>query len=224
MKARMMLSVVAMGCALVALPASAQLGAEAHGEQLVVDGVTPGAKVAVMAMAYQYPGVILHAWTPFLYAQDDDGDGRVSVAYGGAIPHGAVFAAADITAGSVVLATAEGTQPRVSTDKSVTLAPLPDSKTQGLEVAGRFVVMLVVRPGVGAWQAVAGDGGRGDADGASNGKVLIAPGSLLRWIGATGPPAEYLDGDSVVAFETLTRDLITTTLGDRGGSAGAAVK
>lgn len=224
MKARMMLSILTIGCALLALPVSAQLRVEAQGDQLVVNGVTPGGEVVVMAVAYEWPRVILHVSTPFLRGRDDDGDGSASVAYGGTIPRGAVLATADLSAGALTLTTAEGAQPPVRTDRSVTLASLPDSKVQGLEAQGRFVVMMVVRPGVAAWQAVVGDGGRADGDGISDGKVLVAPGSLSRWIGATGPPTEFQEGDVIVAFETLTKNLVTTTLGDQGGAGGAAAK
>jgi hypothetical protein len=224
MRASAMVAVVAMGCALLALPVSAQLRVQAQGDQLVVNGLTPGGEVAVMAVAYEWPRVILHVSTPFLRGQDDDGDGSASVAYGGTIPRGTVLATADLSAGAVSLTTVEGAQPLVRTDRTVTLASLPDLKVQGLEVQGRFVVIMVVRPGVGAWQAVAGDGGRSDADGVSDGKVLVAPASLSRWIGTTGPPAEFQDGDVVVAFETLTKDLVVTTLGGQGVGGGAAAK
>jgi hypothetical protein len=47
-----------------------------------------------------------------------------------------------------------------------------------VEIGRRLVIVLCVRPGVGAWALRVGDGGPGDADGVADGTVRVGVGEL----------------------------------------------
>jgi len=87
-----------------------------------------------------------------------------------------------------------------------------------LAIKGRLVAVMVARPGVGAWQAIAGDGGASDADGVSNGTILLVPESFRAADGVVAPPAEFRGGDTVVTIETRTREISVTVLGEPSGA------
>jgi len=53
-----------------------------------------------------------------------------------------------------------------------------------LELRRRFAYLLLVRPGVGAWQLRVGDGGESDEDGEPDGTLRAALSDLARGLGA----------------------------------------
>ncbi len=79
----------------------------------------------------------------------------------------------------------------------------------GLSSTSESLVVLVARPGVGAWFGRVVDGGALDADGGSDGRTSIAP-ALLRAASlrmAQEPPSRLLAGDLTVAIDLHTLEV-----------------
>lgn len=74
-------------------------------------------------------------------------------------------------------------------------------KLKHVELPFDYVYTVVVRPGVGAWEAVAGDGAEGDDDQRLDGKIEIKPARLRKRKDAGSPSLdEYRSGDVLAVF------------------------
>lgn len=69
--------------------------------------------------------------------------------------------------------------------------------------------MLVVRPKEGAWHLRAFDGGRGDADTARNGKLVLIPAEASVIRGAP-PPQRLKKGDLVAIIDPGRMEIYVT--------------
>lgn len=151
------------------------------------------------------------------------GEARFSLEDGGAVPLKSVWAIVDLESGAFAVAAPPGFR----------LRPLP-FPGRAFEVGAPGVVnrlrheleslyLLVVRPGVGAWQLEAWDRGPKDRSGADDGRVLTSLEDLepLEPAGPD-PPERFAGGDLIVVVEPAElRYYATRLLGAPAPGGGA---
>jgi hypothetical protein len=138
---------------------------------LVASGVTPKGKVAWFGVARELEDYAATLVRRDQILEDEDGDGKVRLDIGKPVPAQSVWVAVDLTSGAYAVAVPEGSR--------AAELPMPGrnpgrggaGKPEWVEVNRRFLEIAVVRPGQGAWALTAGDGGRADDDGASDGST-----------------------------------------------------
>ena len=114
---------------------------------------------------------------------DDDGDGAVRLELGQEVPLRSIWFAVDLATGETGVATPPGF-PLLEVDLPGEAIPAALNR---LELQRRFAYLLLVRPGVGAWQLRVGDGGESDEDGEPDGTLRAALSSLTP-VEEGGPP------------------------------------
>jgi len=212
--------------ALVALaaPAGAQLGLSVAGSRLQVTGVSPGGRVALFGIVRDFSNIAPVVSTRFASAADDDGDGQVSLDLASPPPAQSKFFAVDIRSGEFVGATPAGRTPLMASAAAARSVVSVSARTGRLGVALRLADVVLVRPDVGAWQKVAGDGGAGDEDGIPDGTITLAASSFADPGGSVAAPAGFQRGDVVVAIDTHTGAAYATVIEGAGAAGDGAGK
>lgn len=127
---------------------------------------------------------------------DTDGDGVITFTPR-RIPRRSVWVAVDVENGAYGIASPSGELP----------SPLPvgDEAWRGgrtdLEVARRYLEVLLVRPRVGAWTKRATDGGPQDDDGRYNGTSRLRLEKMDRLLGDSGGPPFAAPKDLLVVVD-----------------------
>ena len=191
--------------ALLAVTWSAPVSAQPEltlAPETVSIAVPAGGRVAVVGLMRQVHGVIagFERWEGIV--ADDDGDGLVEIVLERAAnPEWSQWIAVDLASGewstagrSVAAEPARPVATAVEQAAGSPLWPVPEG----------IVEVLVVRPGegegAGAWGGGVWDGGSADGDGAADGSVGVAPGTL-RPVGDSPPaPESYAAGDVLIAL------------------------
>jgi hypothetical protein len=92
-----------------------------------------------------------------------------------------------------------------------------DNKGQLKKLISRlpFTYLVLVRPGEGAWEMTAGDGGKDDHDHQVDGKIELSPDDL-RPIGhdAPAPPDQFRKGDVILLFAPQDNTYFFARLGE----------
>src|SRR5436305_11879570 len=125
-----------------------------------------------------------------LMLTDDDGDGTVRLDLGKEVPLRSVWVAVDFATGQVAVAAAEG-YPLRRVDWRGEGIVRGNSHADRVEDARTFAEVLLVRPGVGAWQLTVGDGSSSDDDGAADGRIAAALDQMTQVAGTTTPPVRF---------------------------------
>ena len=180
----------------------------------VVSGLEPSTQVTwlwVDRRLDDYAAIITHGTeiTP-----DSDGDGKVELEVPAGISPLSVWVAVDLATGTVATASPEGFKPPPITapDAPELLAPAPaDTHLQAL--AG-IVRALVVRPGSGAWQTLAGDGTALDIDLEQDGTITLDLAQLEPIADSPAPPETFAAGDVVVFIDAETLGFFQATVTD----------
>jgi hypothetical protein len=106
---------------------------------------------------------------------DDDGDGTVSLDLGEEVPFRSLWVAVDLATGQVTAAAPAGYPLRLVSWRGQGIVR-SSARADRVEDACTFAEVLLVRPGVGAWQLTVGDGSSSDDDGAADGRIAAALG------------------------------------------------
>lgn len=77
-----------------------------------------------------------------------------------------------------------------------------------------WVEAICVRPGRGAWRLFVVDGARLDADGASDGKTVIAAGNMKKLAGKDASPAAFHKNDILVMVDPRTMSVMATEVAE----------
>ena len=125
---------------------------------------------------------------------DDDGDGAVRLELGREVPLRSIWFAVDLATGETGVATPPGF-PLLEVDLPGEAIPAALNR---LELNRRFAYLLLVRPGVGAWQLRVGDGGESDEDGEPDGTLRAALSSLTPVEEGGPPPPERFSPQDVL--------------------------
>jgi hypothetical protein len=128
---------------------------------------------------------------------DVDGDGAAFVEEFDGVAANSVWAAVDLASGAFALATPG--------DFPIREVAFPGrgigAALRSLEHEGLFADVVWVRPGVGAWELTAKDGGPADSDAEPNGRVRFAV-EAFEALGSSPPaPERFGPGDVLVAIE-----------------------
>lgn len=125
---------------------------------------------------------------------DEDGDGTVRLELDREVPLRSIWFAVDLATGETGVATPEGF-PLLEVELPGEAIP---AALNGLELRRRFAHLLLVRPGVGAWQLRVGDGGESDEDGEPDGTLRAALSSLSPLQEGGPPPPERFSPKDVL--------------------------
>jgi hypothetical protein len=139
----------------------------------IASDLSPGTDTAWLWVDHRlddYASIVTHGTeiTP-----DADGDGQVELEVPAGISPLSVWVTVDLATGAVATASPEGFKPPpiVPPDVPGLLAPAPADTH--LQAPARIVRALVVRPGSGAWQTLAGDGTALDTDLEQDGAITL---------------------------------------------------
>lgn len=196
---------VASALALAAFATEAQTSpavAIQVGEQTVtVSNVTPGGAVVLFTCARTSRQGRTHVQRRAVTLRDEDGDGTIQFTPDGGVPLRSVWTATDFTSG----ATVAGAHPRFPLVVNELAASSFKKDAEGaigrLERQIRRLLILVVRPGTGAWMLFARDGAEGDADLMENARVSLDFAAARPIEGKTAAPRHLKADDVVVAID-----------------------
>ena len=142
-------------------------------QAIVIDGVTPSGEIAVFSIARRQ---VSHHFAESMgrkfLLRDEEGTGRIRFDLGRAVEPTAVWAVVDIATGRQSIVTL-GTSPTAARLPNGALKHSHGAQKAHLRIALPAAEVLVVRPGSGAWFAVAGDGGKLDSDGRADGGTSL---------------------------------------------------
>lgn len=184
-----------------------------HEQVVTVSNVTPGGAVVLFTCARTSREGRTHVQRQTVTLHDEDGDGVVQFTPDRGVPLRSVWTATDLASG----ATAAGAHPRFPLVVRELAAASFRKDAQGaiarLERDTRRLLLLVVRPGTGAWMLFARDGAEGDADRAKNARVSIDFASARTVHGHTAAPKHLQPADVVMAVDPNHLDVWVTRIG-----------
>lgn len=183
---------------LLALSGSARadsLAIELTPRELRVTGATPGASVIVTGYEER-----LHASQQSRIRRQRidlaDAQGVVIRQFASDIAPRSFWIAVDVATGAVAAATPVGGLP-------LSQRPIPDdllkkdNNGQLKKLVSRlpYASFLLVRPGEGAWELIAGDGGVTDGDHSVDGKIETDLDQMEPMVAVSAPPKKFEEGD-----------------------------
>jgi hypothetical protein len=165
-------------CLLLAAPLAAANPPEIafEPEAVVANGIDPQARVVWFSVAREISRQATNIVSRYEI-------GSVRLELGQEVPLRSIWFAVDLATGETGVATPPDF-PLLEMDLPGGAIPAALNR---LELRNRFAYLLLVRPGVGAWQLRVGDGGDSDEDGEPDG-ILRAALSSLAPIEEGGPP------------------------------------
>jgi hypothetical protein len=210
------LSLTAAGAA----PLPAELSVAVEGAAVVVSGLAPGGQVALLGA--QRTDFAYHSRTETRRSleTDADQDGVVRREFEQAVPWKSVWLAVALGTGAWAAAVPAGFPQAEFPLAASQVTAEPGGASERLHLAERRVEVLHLRPGVGAWAGSAVEGGRGDADGESDGELEVDLAGLAA-LAEPGPPApgSLAPGDVVVVVnpEWLSFGVLSVGTAAEGG-------
>jgi hypothetical protein len=151
---------------------------------VVARGITSKGQAVWFSVAREISRRSIHVVPRHAVEVDDDGDGAVRLELEQEVPLRSIWFVVDLATGETAVATPEGF-PLLEMDLPGKAIPAALNR---LDLERRFAYLLLVRPGVGAWQLRIGDGGESDEDGEPDGTLRAALSSLAP-LQEGGPPA-----------------------------------
>lgn len=181
---------------LLALPVAAAAPPEITFEPdaVVARGISPKGQAVWFSVAREISRQATNVVPRQEILTDEDGDGTVRLELGREVPLRSIWFAVDLATGETGVATPEGF-PLLEVDLPGEAIP---AALNGLELRRRFAYLLLVRPGVGAWQLRVGDGGESDEDGEPDGTLRAALSSLAPLEEGGPPPPERFSPKDVL--------------------------
>jgi hypothetical protein len=177
---------LAVGLVLLASPLSAATPPEIsfEADSVVARGISPRGQAVWFSVAREISRRSINVVPRHAVMTDEDGDGTVRLELGQEVPLRSIWFAVDLATGETAVAVPEGF-PFLDMDLPGKAIPAALNR---LDLERRFAYLVLVRPGVGAWQLRVGDGGASDEDGEPDG-TLRAELSNLTSVQEGGPPA-----------------------------------
>lgn len=166
-------------------------------QSVTASGLTPGQTVVWLGVEHVIDDEYGHAIAQHYDLGTAAADGTARLDLSQAPAPSSLWIAVELDNGAYAVA-APGGLPvqRSSGGASFTQAvPGVADKPDSLSDVRSYVVGLVVRPGAGAWMFGAGDGGPLDADGATDGRLLLALNGLAPFPGSPAAPAKLQASD-----------------------------
>ena len=176
------------------------LSLEIVGDSVIASGTPVGSHVAFFDLSW-----VDHPWTQG-FSSDvreaySDKMNRATLKVETGIASNSVWAAVVLSDGQTAFAAAPGGTLHVEAMSSDQALIWEDKKIVALSVPGRFLEVLLVRPGGGVWSAVAGDGGASDAEGVVDGKITMSIDRFEAELGTRVQTSTLVAGDVVIAID-----------------------
>jgi hypothetical protein len=182
--------------------------------QVTVTNATPGGKVVFFGMARFAKNHRVTVRRFDKAVTDDDGDGKVVLEIGETLPWKTIFAAVDFTSGRYGLTTT-GDFPLMTIPFEKEIMVPNNGQLNRLIIERRYLDLVLVRPGVGVWGQILGDGNKFDEDGTGDGKVV---GNVERSIsiGDKVPaPKKFDKGDIVLLIDSQRMQSYAVEVGSK---------
>lgn len=179
-----------------------QMSVTFNGKTITATGATPRGQVIFFGESQEDAEYTSITYSHYERFADADTSGSAHVDLNTDVVPSSIWAVVDIASGSyVVLAPAGGARKSLAVQGNL-LRKSAGGDTTGLDIPFEMASILVVRPGVGAWEAMAADGGAADEKGHKHGKV-ITPISQLHAVRdpKLKPISTLQGGDVVVVIE-----------------------
>jgi hypothetical protein len=206
----------AVVCALGAAPLAAQpLALEFEPGLVRVSGLAPGGSAALLGVARVYEKLQTSVVRVHELLVDDDADGTVELLFERerVTTPNSIWVAADLASGSWLAAA----PPSGALVDGETLAPAVETVNGGaflhLALESKSAEILFVRPGEGAWRALASDGAWGDGDESRDGRLRVVREVFRPLGGEAAAPNHWTANDLVVAIEPDTLRVVARRVG-----------
>jgi hypothetical protein len=205
----------------LAAPVSSEtvVAIELEGDSVRVTGATPGGKVVVFSVARETELHPVRVVRRDAIVPDTEGGGEITFELDREVPWQSVWVAVDLESGAFELATPQGFELREVPMPADAMRPAAggvDSLADDREV----LELLLVRPGLGAWGGIVGDGGVNDATGASNGRVALRL-SRLSPVGDSPEltPQVFRPGDVVIGIDPRRLEIYAVRVAPAWGAS-----
>lgn len=176
-------------------------------ETIKVEGFTPGGSVIWFGVSRErvtWPTKV----TRFTRVTQADQRGSTVLDLDRPVPTNSIWVAVDLFTGAAIGGTPEGYPLRRAVFSAETLGGARGAGSEALKEPRAFLEILLVRPGGGAWSASVGDGGASDADGQTNGVIVLPYANLLPIFDSGIAPTELAIGDRIVAIDPGRMELL----------------
>lgn len=195
-------------------PAASDLTVVIDGAHVNVANATPGGKVVFLGIGRFVKGYRVTVRRFDKTVSDDDQNGKVVLDIGEKIPWKTIFVAIDYTSGRFAIATPDGF-PLLPIQFKKDFMVANNGQLDHLVFEHRFLDMLLVRPGVGVWGQLLGDGNKFDEGSKGDGKVV---GNVARSVplgGDVPAPKKFDKGDVLVLIDSLHMQAYAVEVGSK---------
>ncbi len=186
---------------LIGLPSDATPSLSVEADRVIASGLAAHGEAILLSVSRQripWMHRIVHR-TDLL--TDSDGDGEISLRLDDPVADQSLWILVDLTTGGWIAATPNGGAPRHV--DSVLAADTSRAAGRSEVSADRQQLhLMVVRPGIGAWQARLSDGGASDFDGASDGRLQATLGDLAPIGASPAAVSRFQPGDLLVGIDS----------------------
>lgn len=204
-----------VGSLLAAPLAAAPLAVTFEPGVVRVSGLAPGGSAALLGVSRVYENLRTSVVRVHELLVDDDADGTVELWFERerVTTPNSVWVAVDAATGVWLTAT----PPSGELVDGTTLAPAVETVNGGaflhLALESKSAEILFVRPGEGAWRALASDGAWGDGDESRDGRLRVVREVFRPLAGEAEAPNHWTANDLVVAIEPDTLRVLARRVG-----------
>jgi hypothetical protein len=203
---------LAIGLVLLAVPLSAatppQISFEP--EAVVARGISPKGQAVWFSVAREISRRSTNVVPRHAIVADEDGDGTVRLELEQEVPLRSIWFVVDLATGETAVAVPEGF-PLLEMELPRRAIPAALNR---LDLERRMAYLLLVRPGVGAWQLRVGDGGASDDDGEPDGTLRATLSSLTPVKeGGPPPPDHFSPRDVLLVIDPERMESATVKIG-----------
>ncbi len=203
---------------LLAVPSGAAPVPRIERDRIVARAVTPGGQVVLVGLGKGRANGLGALMTCIRSQSDSDWDGTIDFepcSHAGApklrIPRYSAWLVVDVATAALGGCSPVGSLP---IDAQSPLAAGSNVLSGGgvLSLAGGEVEVILIRRGVGVWNAPAGDGAQNDLDQGHNGVIRLPAAALAPVSPSFGAPGDLSPGDVIVTVDRMTLATRVTTV------------
>jgi hypothetical protein len=205
---------LALGAAADQKASDQPLVVKIDGAHVTVTGATAGGRVAFFGVGRFVKQYRVTVRRFDKVVADDDRDGSVVLEIGEKLPWKTIFAAVDFTTGRYALVTPDGF-PLMAIPFRKEIMVANKGQLDHLLIEHRFCYMALVRPGVGFWGQILGDGNKYDEDGQGDGKVTANVARSVSVDGDVAAPAKFEKGDVLVLIDPMRMQSYAVEVGSK---------
>lgn len=181
--------------------ASAELSMSFGDQEVTISGLTPGGQVAIVAVARKAVDGINQVVRHSTFIADDDQDGSATLTLEVDLIPRSVWMAVEYETGSTIVGSPGGAGTSTTFDPANNIFQDEAGNYRFVRVKRSTADIAVIRPNVGGWHLRAWDGGTGDYDGESDGRIFVDT-TTMNPIGGTEDPLGSLAvGDVLIGLD-----------------------